>query len=211
MKETTHVDPRVKREAIALVRGAIAHHLGADPPPAPESHFFQEVHPAFVTLHRVGVSAEADGASELHGCIGSFANLPFEQTLARSAVSAAFDDPRATPLSFRDLRDLEVEISLLSPAKPIAFGTEEEARAALRPGVDGVILRYHPSHGVDRHGLFLPQVWDSLPEPRDFLDELKRKAGLSRSFWAPEITLERFSVEVIHDPAPRRTMPLRIA
>ena len=197
------LDPKVQREALVLVRTAIAHHLGAAPPRKPTSAFFDEVHPAFVTLHRVGAAPEADAEPELHGCIGSFARLPLVETLPRSAVSAAFEDPRATPLATRDLDDLDVEISFLSPTTPISFTTEEEARAALRPEVDGVILRYRPRHGVERHGLFLPQVWESLPEPRDFLDELKRKAGLSRSFWAPEITLERFTVEVAHDPAPR--------
>lgn len=197
------VDPRIQRESVALVRGAIAHHLGAPTPPRPTSPFFDEVHPAFVTLHRIGAEPVADGTAELHGCIGSFARLPLSETLPRSAVSAAFEDPRATPLGARDLDDLDVEISFLSPTTPIEFSTEEEARAALRPEVDGVILRYRPRHGVERHGLFLPQVWESLPDPRDFLDELKRKAGLSRSFWAPEVVLERFSVEVVHDPAPR--------
>ncbi len=197
------IEPKIQREAVALVRGAIAHHLGASAARKPTSPFFDEVHPVFVTLHRVGAEPEADGTVELHGCIGSFARLPLSETLARSAVSAAFEDPRATPLSRRDLDDLDVEISFLSTTQPIAFTSEDEARAALRPDVDGVILRYRPPHGSERHGLFLPQVWESLPEPRDFLDELKRKAGLSRTFWAPEVTLERFTVEVAHDPSPR--------
>ncbi|MBX7192021.1 MAG: AmmeMemoRadiSam system protein A [Sandaracinaceae bacterium] len=197
------IDARVQRQAIALVRGAIAEHLGGPPPELPGHPFFAEIRPAFVTLHRVGVEPEADAEPELHGCIGSFARLPLVETLPRSAVSAAFEDPRATPLSFRDLDDLDLEISMLSSATPIAFSSEEEARDALRPAIDGVILRYHPHHGTARHGLFLPQVWQSLPDPKDFLDELKRKAGLPRTFWAPEITLERFTVEVIHDEAPR--------
>ena len=53
-----------------------------------------------------------------------------------------------------------------------------------------------------RHrGVFLPQVWESLPEPREFLDHLKLKAGLPADFWAPELTLERFTVEKFLDPA----------
>lgn len=198
-----NVDVEIEREAIALVRGAIAHRLGGPRPTQPKSVFFENIRPAFVTLRRVGAEPEADAVPELHGCIGSFARAPLAVTLTRSAVSAAFEDPRAIPLAPRDLDDLDVEVSFLSETTAIPFATEEQARAALRPEIDGVILRYRPRGGVERHGLFLPQVWQRLPEPRDFLDELKRKAGLPRSFWAPEITLERFAVERIHDPAPR--------
>jgi AmmeMemoRadiSam system protein A len=120
-----------------------------------------------------------------------------------SAVSAAYEDPRATPLSLEDLDTLDVEISLLSPATPIDFATEDDARAALRPGVDGVILRWRRPDGRLAQGLFLPQVWQSLPEPRHFLDQLKRKAGLPTTFWAPDVSLERFTVEVLHDAKAR--------
>ena len=184
-------------EGLALcqyARASIRAALGGPDAVPPQNPAFDKDGACFVTLYRDG---------ELHGCIGSFARLPLVETLPRSAVSAAFEDPRATPLSFRDLDDLDLEISMLSSATPIAFSSEEEARDALRPAIDGVILRYHPHHGTARHGLFLPQVWQSLPDPKDFLDELKRKAGLPRTFWAPEITLERFTVEVIHDEAPR--------
>lgn len=191
------IDPIDRDAALALVRAAIAHPLGGPRPVIPDRPFFHEVHPAFVTLHRP--PPYPGGEAELHGCIGSFAQRPFGETVQSSAVSAAYEDPRATPLSAEDLDALDVEISLLSPTTPIAFSTEEEARAALRPGVDGVILRWRRPDGRLAQGLFLPQVWQSLPEPRHFLDQLKRKAGLPPTFWAPDVTLERFTVEVLHD------------
>ena len=194
------IDARVREEAVSLVRGAIAHELGGPRPSIPAHPFFWEVHPAFVTLHRI---EPRRGEPELHGCIGSFADRPFGETVQRSARSAAFEDPRARPLSPADLDDLDLEISLLSEATPISHTTEEEARASLRPGIDGVIFTCPHDGGRVSRGLFLPQVWQSLPRPREFLDQLKRKAGLPATFWSPHVMLERFTVEVIHDAAPR--------
>ena len=67
----------------------------------------------------------------------------------------------------------------------------DEILAALRPGIDGLILEA----GGDAHATFLPQVWEHLPSPRDFLAHLKHKAGLPRSFWSPEVRLLRYTVE----------------
>ena len=85
--------------------------------------------------------------------------------------------------------ELRVEVSLLSAPEPIAFSGEAEALAALRPEIDGIIFE---SGGC--RSTFLPQVWRQLPEPRDFLGQLKLKAGLSRGFWAPDVKLWRYTV-----------------
>jgi AmmeMemoRadiSam system protein A len=195
------IDPMDRRAALALVRSAIAHVLGGPAPVVPDRAFFRHVQPAFVTLHRAPPCAGA--ASVLQGCIGSFADRPLGEALQRSAVSAAFEDPRAIPLSPADLDALDVEISLLSPPTPLvldAHDGEESACAALRPGVDGVILRAPRPDGRVAEALFLPQVWESLPEPRAFLAQLRRKAGLPPGAWAAGTELERFTVEVLHDP-----------
>jgi hypothetical protein len=197
------IDPTDRTEALALARAGIAHHLGGPRPAVPDRAFFHEVHPAFVTLHRR--APWPGGEPELHGCMGSFARRPFGEVIQSTAISAAFEDPRAVPLSPEDLDDLDVEISLLSPSTPIDFESEEDARAALRPGIDGVILRWPRPDGRVAQGLFLPQVWESLPERRAFLDQLKRKAGLPVSFWAPDVELERFGVEVLNEPGGPRS------
>ena len=57
-------------------------------------------------------------------------------------------------------------------------------------GSDGVVLEMG-----ELRSTFLPQVWDSLPDPADFLRELKRKAGLPRDFWDPSLRLSRYTVE----------------
>ena len=63
------------------------------------------------------------------------------------------------------------------------------------PGRDGLVL----SEG-DRRGVFLPMVWDSLPEPRDFLAALKQKAGLPRDHWSDTLRIERFCAESFGEP-----------
>ena len=60
----------------------------------------------------------------------------------------------------------------------------------LRPGIDGVYFEFH-----DLAATFLPQVWNSIPEPLDFLGELRRKAGLPPRFWHPDVRLSRYTVE----------------
>ena len=73
----------------------------------------------------------------------------------------------------------------------------------MRPGVDGIIFEYR-----EHRSTFLPQVWEQLPEPRAFLDQLRRKAGLRSGFWASEVRLQRYTVlkwaeGVIPPAAPR--------
>ena len=80
-------------------------------------------------------------------------------------------------------------MSLLSAPVSVAARSEAEAWAAVRPGVDGVILAW----GTHR-ATFLPQVWAQLPTPREFFAHLKRKAGLGEDFWADDIRLARYTV-----------------
>jgi len=69
------------------------------------------------------------------------------------------------------------------------FASEDDAVAQLRPGLDGVILEYAAYRGT-----FLPQVWEQLPDPRQFFGHLKRKAGLPADFWAEGVRLSRYTV-----------------
>jgi hypothetical protein len=72
----------------------------------------------------------------------------------------------------------------------MTFTSEADALSQLRPGVDGVVLAL----GYQR-GTFLPQVWESLPDPREFMEHLKLKAGFPPDFWAPGITLSRYALQ----------------
>ena len=72
----------------------------------------------------------------------------------------------------------------------MVFTNETDALAQLRPGQDGVILRFG-----NRRATFLPQVWESLPDRQKFMAQLKLKAGLPADFWDESITLARYGVQ----------------
>ncbi len=130
-------------------------------------------------------------AGHLRGCIGSLeAYRPLATDVADNAHAAAFCDPRFPPLDADEFARIGIEVSLLEAAHVMTFLDEEDAIASLCPGVDGLIL----SHD-NRRATFLPQVWESLPEPRLFLQQLKLKAGLPADFWDNEITLARYAVQ----------------
>jgi AmmeMemoRadiSam system protein A len=178
---------------VGYARETIRQALGGPPAARPQGAWCEERHGAFVTLHRRGA---------LHGCIGAIEpRQAVADVVGRNAVSAALMDPRATELTLAEVDDLDVEVSVLSPISEIAFDDEASALAALVPHEDGVVLRWGRFQGI-----FLPQVWASLPEPRDFLDHLKIKAGLPTSFWEPDVKLLRFHVTHWEEKAgaPRR-------
>jgi AmmeMemoRadiSam system protein A len=111
------------------------------------------------------------------------------QDVRANAIAAATHDPRFMPLSVHELARTRIEVSLLSETEPIEFKSEQHALSLLRPGIDGIVLEYGHARGT-----FLPQVWESLPEPADFMAHLKRKAGLPTSFWHEDIRLSRYTV-----------------
>jgi AmmeMemoRadiSam system protein A len=119
----------------------------------------------------------------------------------RNAAAAAFDDPRFGPLQAEEWHGLQIEVSLLAPAEPLPPSrTRAEALRHLRPHVDGVILQWR-----GRHATFLPQVWQQLPEPEDFLAALLHKAGLPGEFWHEELTLQRYRVRHFSCDTPLET------
>ena len=167
---------------LTIARNAIDKRFGVEPrtvTPHPEL-----AHPAatFVTLTQDG---------HLRGCIGSLeAYRPLAADVAANAAAAAFHDPRFAPLTSDELARTRVEVSLLEASERVDFSDEADAVARLRPGVDGLILM----HG-SRRATFLPQVWGSLADPRQFLAQLKLKAGLAADFWDEQITLSRYGVQ----------------
>jgi AmmeMemoRadiSam system protein A len=135
------------------------------------------------------VTLRLDGA--LRGCIGTVdPHRPLGDDVASNAYGAAYRDSRFERVSAAERPLLQVEVSVLSARTPIAVTTEAEAARALRPGVDGVFLQF-----AEARATFLPQVWESLADPIDFLAELRRKARLPARFWHPELKLSRYTVE----------------
>ena len=135
---------------------------------------------AFVTLEKAG---------NLRGCIGSpMAWRSLLEDVADNAFKAAFGDPRFPNLQAQEIGpDLTISVSVLTPPVPLPFTDRADLLKKLRPGVDGLILQ-----DQGRRGLFLPQVWDSLPTPEEFLAHLVQKAGLPAGYWSPTVTLQRF-------------------
>lgn len=128
---------------------------------------------------------------ELRGCIGTLQpHRALGDDVAHNAFASAYRDPRFPPVDDREMPRLQVEVSLLSPREAMAVGSEAEALAALRPGVDGVVIQYGGLGST-----FLPQVWESLPEPREFLRHLRHKAGLPADFWHADMKVWRYTVE----------------
>jgi AmmeMemoRadiSam system protein A len=136
----------------------------------------------FVTLRR------RDG--ELHGCIGSLEpRRPLGEDVRANAAAAAVDDPRAPSVGPEASDDLVVEVSVLGPLVPLDASSRADVLAALRPGM-GVMLE------DGRHrATFLPQVWESVPEPARFLAQLERKAGLPVGAWSPTLRVFTYEVE----------------
>ena len=168
---------------LTLARNAIAARLGQPTAPvAVDLPELREMGATFVTLTRNG---------QLRGCIGSLeASRPLLADVQENARNAAFRDPRFDPLSVEELLLTRVEVSLLTPPEAMSFTSEADALARLRPQVDGVIF------SAGRHrATFLPQVWEQLPEPADFIARLKQKAGLPAGYWGPDVRLERYTVE----------------
>jgi AmmeMemoRadiSam system protein A len=166
---------------LPIARAAIARALEL-PHTADESAPWLAEHGAcFVTLTQYG---------ELRGCIGTLqAHRPLLADLKSNAVSAALRDPRFPPLTADELGITAVEVSLLAPAQVLEIRDEADACAQLRPGIDGVVFEYG-----SRRSTFLPQVWEQLPRPHQFMAQLKRKAGLPDDFWAEGVRLSRYSV-----------------
>lgn len=166
---------------LALARNAIASALDERTRPHAQPSWLDEPGAAFVTLTQHG---------KLRGCVGSIeARRALRADVEANAQAAAFRDPRFAPLGLREYAYTDIEVSVLSALTVLEFAGQQQALGVLRPGVDGVVFEYGA-----RRSTFLPQVWEQLPEPRQFLAELTQKAGLPAGFWDDEIKLWRYTV-----------------
>jgi len=130
----------------------------------------------------------------LRGCCGTLEpRRPLVEDVWHNAWVSAFADPRFSPIAAGELATLEVSISVLTPLEPIAARSETELIASLQPGVDGVVICCGAACAT-----FLPEVWQSLPEPGEFVAHLKRKAGLSGSRLSSRTRAFRYRTERFH-------------
>lgn len=135
------------------------------------SQVFDEAGACFVTL-------EKDG--RLRGCIGSIiAHQPLINDLAAHSRDAAFNDYRFKPVTQDELKDLKVAVSILTHPKKIDFSDEDDLLNKMIPNKDGIIIR-----DGEYQAVYLPSVWEQLPDKKEFLNSLKQKAGLQADYFS---------------------------
>ena len=158
------------RTLLRLARASIGAALGIDTEPGvPDDLWLRIARASFVTLKKDGT---------LRGCIGSLdARRPLGEDVIANARAAAFQDPRFRPLAREEFEAVDIEVSLLSTPRRIRFEDHDDLIRQLRPGEDGIILE-DGDENAGRRATFLPQVWEGLPDPEQFLAHLKQKAEI---------------------------------
>ncbi len=189
------LDPADGAELARLAVAAVAARLAGgaapdDPPPRPP---LCEPGASFVTLEVRG---------RLRGCVGSLdAARPLWRDAVRNALRA-MRDPRLPAVTGVDWPDLDVKVSVLTAPEPLPVADAPALVAALRPGVDGLLI-------IDgtRRATFLPGVWHKLPEPDRFLAALLAKGGWPAGYWSSTLRVRRYTTSEFRDPAPRPPLP----
>ena len=134
---------------------------------------------------------------ELRGCIGALeAYQPLAQDVREHAVAAALEDPRFPPVQERELGAIQIEVSRLTRPLPLKYKDGDDLLSKLKPHVDGVILR----ESLGRRATFLPQVWEKIPNPAEFLNHLCQKMGLNTDAWRTKhLEALTYQVEEFHE------------
>ena len=162
-----------RKQLLKLARDTLKYHFKNKPIPPdviPPNPKFQEKHGVFVTLQKEG---------KLRGCIGYIQPIKsLYEAVKENAFNAAFHDSRFTALKEEELPKVEIEISILSVPEELKYKDSLELIRKLKPKVDGVILEKN-----GREATFLPQVWNEVLIPEDFLRQLSWKAGLAPDGW----------------------------
>lgn len=180
----TELPPNLRSQLLLIAKQSIVQGFKNGHPLIVNAHEpeLQERRACFVTIEMNG---------ELRGCIGSLeAHQPLAQNVARNAFNAAFQDARFEPLTEEEFAETEIEISILTTPQEVKYASQEDLLRKLTPEVDGVIY----DDGTHR-ATFLPQVWQQLPSPKEFMDKLKQKAGLGPGHSRPGAKIYRYQVE----------------
>lgn len=170
------------KRLIAIARAAIESELEVCDPPLLEEDWLKERAATFVTLYTHGV---------LRGCVGTLEpNRALGHDVAHNAIAAAFYDTRFPTFTRGELPNLEIEVSILSAMEEMPWRTEVETLQNVRPNIDGLVFDVG-----GRRSTFLPQVWEKLPNPKEFLRQLKLKGGFSPEFWSSEVRIFRYTLQ----------------
>ncbi len=180
---------RERRELLRLARTSIdfSFTLGAAVGPAPFNAVLLQPE---LTAHRSSFVTLRRGA-ELRGCCGTLdAPRPLAEDVWRNAWAAAFNDYRFSPLTAAEWPQVSLHLSLLTLPEPLNVTTEEELLAQLRPSLDGLILERETERAT-----FLPAVWEQIPQPLQFVRQLKLKAGWPAGYWSHRVRAYRYTTE----------------
>lgn len=147
---------------------------------------FGRIGACFVTLEK---------NNTLRGCIGSvIARRPLINDIIMNAKNSAFSDPRFLPVQQNEISQLKIAVSILSEPKKMSFTDENDLLRQMRPNIDGIIIR----DGIYQ-AVYLPSVWEQLPDKREFLETLKVKAGLNPDYFSDTFEAYRFETVYIKE------------
>ncbi|MGR8931809.1 MAG: AmmeMemoRadiSam system protein A [Gammaproteobacteria bacterium] len=145
---------------------------------------FSEHHATFVTLNYL---------NQPRGCFGNLrAVRPLGEDICENAFAAAFFDRHYPSVTDMEIGDLSIQIDLLSALESLNFQSELDLTHQLRPYRDGLVLD-EGSH----HAFFMPSNWETFKMPMQFLQQLKRKAGLPAPYWSKTVKISRFTIETL--------------
>lgn len=173
--------PEQGKILLKLARESIEEEFSKNPPSFPEGKEYNQARGVFVTLSKKG---------DLRGCIGyPLPNFPVKQAIYQAAKQAAFSDPRFPPLQEKELKDIKLEISILTQP-------QEANLKNIEIGKDGLIANY-----LGYSGLLLPQVaTENNFNKIQFLECLCSKTGIPKDSWQkPHFKLEKFQAQVFSE------------
>jgi len=183
-----------ERLLLGLARQTLRRVAGGQRPLAPD---LAAAPPALCAPRACFVTLRTCGEGLLRGCTGTLvARRPLAEEVVAMTAQTALYDPRFRPVSAREVGELHIEISVLTPPQPLDFAGPDDLLARLRPGVDGVTLYLD-----QRRATFLPSVWESHAEPAVFLSLLAQKMGCAPDAWRhPGLAVETYQAVVIEEP-----------
>lgn len=183
------VTEKDKEYLVNLARQTLYWYLGDRAAPEPDAASLSEGVKlklgCFVTLDKKGTG--------LRGCIGIFERRePLYKNVISRAIAAAVHDSRFPRVTYGELKDIKLEISVLTAPEPLQFDSADDLLAKLRPKVDGVILQTRWGNST-----YLPQVWEQIPQKEMFLSHLCRKHGAPMDAWRDSKGLEVLTYQAI--------------
>lgn len=172
------------KSILDLCKIAIKSHFVSQETQIKYPQVFNQLGASFVTLEK---------NNHLRGCIGSIiAHRSLILDIVSNAQNAAFKDPRFNPVEKDELDQLQIAVSILSEPKKMKFKDEDDLLNQMRPNIDGIIIKDKGYQAV-----YLPSVWEQLPDKKEFLNTLKMKAGLSADYFSDTFEAYRFETAYI--------------